>query len=89
MRVSIAEFLQLLEDYQPYLPDEEDFEGVVAAILRLQDTYQLTSQQIADGTFTPTNRSPPMSGRYHDPKPLLSLLIILVEICAKLMNICK
>ncbi|KAF6020999.1 P4HA2 [Bugula neritina] len=55
------EFLQLLEDYQPYLPDEEDFEGVVAAILRLQDTYQLTSQQIADGTFTPTNRSPPMS----------------------------
>ena len=56
-------YTDLLEQYKPSLPDDEDLEGVIAALLRLQDTYQLTSQQIADGTFTPTNRSPPLSGR--------------------------
>ena len=58
----IAAFTELLNEHQPYLPDDEDLDGVVAAILRLQDTYQLTSQQIADGTFTPVNKSPPLSG---------------------------
>ncbi|XP_067938123.1 prolyl 4-hydroxylase subunit alpha-1-like isoform X1 [Watersipora subatra] len=54
-------FLDMLEEHRPYLPDNEDLEGVVAAVLRLQDTYELTSQRIADGTFTPINRSPPLT----------------------------
>ena len=46
----------------PTLPDDEDLQGVVDALLRLQDTYKLSSRQIADGIFTPVNRSPPLTG---------------------------
>lgn len=55
-------FLDHLNNLTPTLPDEEDLNGVVAAVLRLQDTYRLTAYDIAEGTFTPANRSPRLSG---------------------------
>lgn len=58
----IVDFYELLQMYSPYLPDDEDLSGVVDAILRLQDTYQLPAYQIADGTFTPSRNSPSMTG---------------------------
>lgn len=58
-----AEFYDLLEEYRPHLPDDEDLDGVVSAVLRLQDTYQLPTHKIADGSFAPGKFSPQMTGK--------------------------
>lgn len=58
-------FLALLAEFEARrseLPDDEDLDGVVSAVLRLQDTYQLPAAKIADGTFSPRKLSPPMTG---------------------------
>ena len=45
--------------YNHYLfPDEEDFSGAAAALLRLQDTYQLSPSLITSGTLGTTTTIP-------------------------------
>ena len=48
--------------YQREMPDAEDFGGVIDALLRLQDTYQIPPLHFVDGTFSPAGDSPRMTG---------------------------
>ena len=46
------------------MPTKEDFAGVVDALLRLMDTYDIPPSKFVDGTFSPVDNSPKMSGQY-------------------------
>lgn len=48
--------------YKAEMASQEDFNGVVDAILRLQDTYEIPPLKFVDGTFSPVGNSPPMTG---------------------------
>lgn len=45
------------------MPSDEDFYGVIDALLRLQDTYEIPTVKFVDGTFTPSNNSHKMTGK--------------------------
>jgi len=60
--LAVAVFEEQLRNVSSMMPTYEDLEGVVDATLRLQDTYQIPVISIVDGTFTPLENSPPMSG---------------------------
>jgi len=51
--VVYAEFLTELRSEATYFPTNEDLDGVVDALLRLQDTYALSVSQIASGDLHP------------------------------------
>ena len=42
-------------------PDTDDLTGAATALLRLQDTYRLTTESIAKGDFAEINKSPPLT----------------------------
>jgi Prolyl 4-Hydroxylase alpha-subunit, N-terminal region len=46
---TLVEFLKILHIEASQFPTKEDLDGVIEALLRLQDTYRLSSEQIADG----------------------------------------
>ncbi len=45
-----------------YLPKDEDLEGAASALLRLQDTYALPTEQIASGKLQGVKESLILSG---------------------------
>ena len=45
------------------LPDQEDFEGAMTAVMRLQDTYDLEPKEIASGNLG-KEKSLSMDGRF-------------------------
>jgi len=50
MRNNTAEeFLTTLQDKLQYFPDQEDLQGAATALMRLQDTYALQTEQLARG----------------------------------------
>lgn len=60
--VVLAAFEEQLSLYKHEMPTTEDFEGVIDAILRLQDTYEISSGQFVDGSFSKASNSPRMTG---------------------------
>ena len=59
----IVEFDDLVDLHKSELPDVEDARGVMDALLRLQDTYEIPAHQFVDGTFTSQVNSPRMTGK--------------------------
>ena len=53
-----------MKAYQSEMPTKEDFAGVVDALLRLMDTYDIPPSKFVDGTFSPVDNSPKMTGQY-------------------------
>ncbi len=43
--------LSSIETARPYLPSYVDFQGAMTAIFRLQDTYHLGAEKLADGVL--------------------------------------
>ncbi|XP_067935158.1 prolyl 4-hydroxylase subunit alpha-1-like [Watersipora subatra] len=56
-----AAFDDQLYIYRTEMPDREDFTGVIDALLRLQDTYEIPPLHFVDGTFSPAGNSPRMT----------------------------
>mgnify|MGYP001794738580 FL=1 len=63
VHVLFVAFTSELGIYQGEMPTEEDLHGVIDAVLRLQDTYQIPVHQFVDGTFSPVNNSAKMTGK--------------------------
>jgi len=57
----IIAFTEQLKAYKSEMPTQEDFNGVVNAILRLMDTYNIHPSKFVDGTFSPVDNSPRMT----------------------------
>ncbi|XP_067948072.1 prolyl 4-hydroxylase subunit alpha-1-like [Watersipora subatra] len=55
------EFDTLIATHRAEAPDREDFDGVIEALLRLQDTYEIPCIRFVDGTFTSDVNSPRMT----------------------------
>jgi prolyl 4-hydroxylase len=57
-----TEFLATLPSKVAGFPTNDDLTGAVEALLRLQDTYALTSEQIARGDLMGAYDSPQLTG---------------------------
>ena len=56
-----------MEDIAPtiaFFPTDEDLAGAITALLRLQDTYALSTEKLARGEIEGVKYSPVLSGRY-------------------------
>lgn len=49
-------------DYRSLLPDQDDLNGAALALIRLQDTYNLTMSDMASGVISTMNSMIQMSG---------------------------
>lgn len=54
------------------LPTEEDLDGAVSALIRLQDTYALPAARMASGSFPQLNQAPQIPTTYAAHKNLTS-----------------
>ena len=64
---SLIPVLEFLDDISPTLahfPTEEDMAGAATALLRLQDTYALSTDKLARGEIQGVKYSPSLSGTY-------------------------
>ena len=56
-----------MEELSPtlaYFPTDEDMTGAATALLRLQDTYELSTDKLARGEIQGVKYSPSLSGKY-------------------------
>ena len=58
----VVEFLAGLSCKTTVFPDTEDLAGAAEALLRLQDTYALSTHKIASGDILGVHESPHLSG---------------------------
>ncbi|KAH9403931.1 hypothetical protein TYRP_014443 [Tyrophagus putrescentiae] len=54
---------QFIADYRSLLPDQDDLNGAALALIRLQDTYNLTMSDMANGYISTMNSMIQMSAR--------------------------
>ncbi|XP_078470945.1 prolyl 4-hydroxylase subunit alpha-1-like [Lampetra planeri] len=57
------EFLANISAQRLWLPTEEDVNGAAKALMRLQDTYRLSTRDIADGNLPGTMHRDALSAR--------------------------
>lgn len=60
---SWSEVTQFVQDYRSLLPNQEDLNGAALALIRLQDTYNLTMSDMANGYIYRQNSMIQMSGK--------------------------
>lgn len=53
-----------LKWYADMLPDDGDVQGALNAVIRLQQTYNISSIKIAEGRILPSSPSPRLSGKF-------------------------
>lgn len=58
------EFLESLLTKTRSFPDQEDLSGAAIALLRLQDTYALSTDKVARGDIQGVKNSPTMTGNF-------------------------
>ncbi len=68
---------QFIADYRSLLPDQDDLNGAALALIRLQDTYNLTMSDMANGYISTMNSMIQMSGMYYHRRTrhIASLLV--------------
>ena len=59
---TFSEFLNTLHDKLQYFPDQEDLQGAATALMRLQDTYALQTEQLARGEIEGAQITEELSG---------------------------
>lgn len=52
-----------LKRYADMLPDDNDVQGALDAVVRLQQTYNISSMDIAEGRILPFSSSPSLTGK--------------------------
>lgn len=62
MVLVFVDFMHKLEDHTSSFPTTDDLEGAATALMRLQDTYALPTEQIAKGELQGIKDSPELSG---------------------------
>ena len=63
--------MRRLESMTSDFPDESDLEGAATALMRLQDTYALSTDKIAKGELQGVTNSPELSGKSPSPNQKL------------------
>lgn len=64
------DFTAAYDEMRPYFPSDEDYEGAMTALFRLQDTYNLPSQKLAKGIIPGVVQSSPQA---LDPNEIFEL----------------
>ena len=58
------ELFELIKEHNSSLPDKQDLQGCVLAILRIQDVYNISAERIASGKLSHKTLSPEMDAAH-------------------------
>ena len=64
--IIISDFMRTVSSKTDSFPTFEDLDGAATALLRLQDTYKLSTAKIAKGEIQGVKYSPHLTGNYNN-----------------------